>query len=273
MKIPKSFLHIIESNTRLIPMIGILLLAIAVPITLNLIEKNQDNRQQAAVSTQSLLSGQSCEELSGECVEENDANPAHSCFSVVLNGVESGCKSRNEVCCVKKNPTTENSTCLAESEENSCDYDYTKVTECEEEHGAGNCEMFEDLDCINNKVCFSVKTSSSVSPTVSPSPSTTISPSPDACEIGKDGKQYCCPVGSKKVGKTDNTFCPQCQKPGETYIWTAFECSLGNGSCSVPTDCENLENPCGQQTPVWECINNNSGTGKHCAHSCTPLTQ
>jgi hypothetical protein len=86
---------------------------------------------------------------------------------------------------------------------------------------------------------------------------------------------YECPAGSTQVGITSDTSCPICQTNGQQDRWTVAECSnLGGGAaptCSNATDdCKDLSHSCGEnESPVWQCKENSTGSAKHCAHTCT----
>jgi hypothetical protein len=287
MKIPKLFLHIFESNTRLIPVFGILLLAIAVPLTLNLIEQNQDNRQQAAENIVSIQNTTACQAISGECVREDSANPEFSCFAVEKNGTDNLCGHPNEVCCTQKNPTTENSTCEADGK--SCDYSYSTLQECEATQGVGNCEIFANLNCINNNKCFEIKNQST-----SPTPKTCqgqCHASQTVCESNNTGKlcvadtsSTCtqsgttcftvgtfpplgaaCPDGSGNYScgfGTPDTQCAVCSTNASctTNNYSIARCSSGP-SCSTDADCAGRPSSCpAGTTGVVNCVQNSCQT-------------
>ncbi len=247
MKISRVLSYLFESNTRVIPIIGVLLLAIAVPITLNVVQQNQDNRQQASgplVTTQDTVTApSSCAEAQGDCVREDNTKPEFSCFGVAKDDKTPLCNHPNLVCCIKKSPSQENSTCIAEGK--SCDY--KDVTECESSRGVGNCEEASNYTCINHNVCITV--SETASPSASPSPSQT------------PAKGELCPDGSSNFScgfATSDTHCPVCSPTSACTSdnYSIASCSSGGG-CTQDSDCAGLPVSCpAGTTGTVACVQN-----------------
>jgi hypothetical protein len=241
MKILKNFHHIIETNTRLIPIVGVILLAIAVPITLQVIEQNQDNRQQASgpISTLNTPVGttpMSCEEMGGTCEIEDPNNPEFSCFGVIKDGSDSRCSNAAHVCCIKKNPTVENSTCIDAGK--SCEYG--TISECENVAGIGNCKVDPDNTCVNTKLCIEI--GSSAGPAF-----------PARGEPCPDGStNFSCGFG------TSDTQCPVCSSNStcSSNNYSIASCSSGS-ACTADADCAGRPSSCpAGTTGVVSCVQN-----------------
>lgn len=274
-KLPQYF----SSNTKLIPLLGVLALLLALPLTLNLIEKNQDNRQLAApndelISVQQNKSNpdsESCESVNGRCETESEWANNQSIFAAASVDGTYHCPQKNgqnQVCIVQERANESNQTCDV-SAGYSCSY--RDLDHCTGDLGVENCENEPNARCHNGNACIKI---SEVSNSNTPS-------TPSNCSIASDGKMYCCPEGSTYCGKTSDSSCPVCVNAGQAcntgQRWSVAECSnLGGGaakSCNADTDCSNLPHQCTpEQTVVWQCINNSTSTGKHCVHSCTSFT-
>lgn len=238
MKIPKVLTHILESNTRIIPILGVLLLAIAVPITLNLIEQNQDNRQQAAQPPVSIQEDpavgvpESCADLGGQCIEEATyLSDRNSCFAGNVNG-DYTCAT-GSICCIQIDDDARNQTC--EGPGKTCDYN--SVQACESALGTGNCTLDQNSDCFNHNLCFDITNSSTVP---SPSPSQTQSQFPPLGAPCEDGSgNYSCGFG------TPDTQCPVCSPVAtcSTDNYSIARCS-GAAVCTEDADCANNPPSC-----------------------------
>lgn len=279
-KLPQYF----SSHTKVIPLLGVLALLLALPLTLNLIEQSQDNRQQAARNNEQFsiqqhspdpnVGRETCQSVGGRCETESEWAGNQSIFAAASVDGSLQCPQKNgqnQVCIIQERANESNQTCDT-SAGFSCDF--KDQNECAKSVGEENCESEPNARCQNGNACM--KISGSSAPTTPPSV-------PSNCSIASDGKQYCCPEGTTYCGKTSNTSCPLCVSAGQVCStgqrWSVAQCSnLGGGptaSCNTDTECSNsnLPHSCtAEQTVVWQCVNNNTSTGKHCVHTCTSFT-
>ncbi|HRN96016.1 MAG TPA: hypothetical protein PLD54_01050 [Candidatus Levybacteria bacterium] len=250
MKVSKLIAYIFESNTRIIPIVGILLLAITVPITLNVIEQNQDNRQQAAPfqSIQDEDPGANiisqCSDFQGaSCVTENDVQPEFSCFQKAESGIGVKCPAAGEICCIEKNVSMENSTCTDSGKK--CDYRFKDLKECEDAFGVGNCSIFPDLHCVNQNKCFEIASSA----TSQQCPGQCHS-NEQVCEDNNTGKD--CVANSSYTCSQTGTSCFDVKS---TYVPQGQPCpdKSGNFSCGFGTS----DTQCPVCSPVATCSTDN----------------
>lgn len=282
MKLPKVFAYILESNTRIIPILGILVLALALPITLNLIEYNQDTRQQAAppVSVQQQdgtgIPNSSCQDLGLECVDGSNWDE-QTCFGVDVGGAYA-CSAANQVCCLKKDVTLENQTCVGPGK--SCEYN--SITSCESAAGIGNCELDTVNRCFNRNLCMTIASSST--PQSCPGQ---CHASESVCESNNGGKDcsvdsaYTCsqsgttcfavgafpPLGAPCQDGSGNyscgfgtpdTQCPVCSTVASctSNNYSIASCSTGS-ACTSDSDCAGLPSSCpAGTTGSVSCIQN-----------------
>lgn len=253
MKISKVFTYFLESNTRIIPVLGVLVLALAVPITLNLIEQNQDNRQQASqppVSMQNNLDPgggggipETCADLGGQCINENQwASNPESCFAGNVN--ENYTCSTGSICCIQLDDDAKNQTC--EGTGKTCDYN--SIQACETAVGVGNCTLDSNSDCFNNNLCLNI-TNTSVTPSQSPSPSQ-FPPQGAPCPDGSSN--FSCGFG------TSDTQCPVCSPTSActSNNYSIASCSTGS-ACTTDADCTGRPSSCpAGTTGAVACIQN-----------------
>jgi hypothetical protein len=301
MQFPK---HWFSSYTHIIPLIGVLVLVIAVPFTIQMVFNEQDNRQQA-----SQVGQKTCAEVGGQCqlrsvwTQSSHTFSAASVYSAdytcptttdqnnpYICLVQSGALNSNYTCqppdgtCVNENSTT----CKSITAQFSCGSGSICCADAASSSPSpankscpGQC-WASDNDCAGNnpgKQCIRDTANQCLNATGQTDPGKTCYSVgvPPQCSTATDGKQYCCPSTSTKVGETDDTNCPVCQNLGESSRWSVAECSsLGGtpGSCNDPEkDCKSLPDSCKTgETAVWSCEQNAGNAGKHCAHDCTQFT-
>lgn len=141
---PKEFFL---ENSKFISILGVLVLAIVVPVTLSLVQQNQDNRQRAAEPEVSIIQSdpgaggsgsggtKTCGEVDGTCLLEELWNQSPDlCFGANVNK-EYKCESNNQVCCIAKDPPStttpvpSRAPCSDQSGSYSCGFS-TSDTQC-----------------------------------------------------------------------------------------------------------------------------------------------
>ncbi len=225
-KFPQYF----SSHTRVIPLLGVLTLLLALPLTLNLIKNNQDNRQQAASLNDQLSIQQNnpnpgvqsltCESVNGRCVTESEWASTQAIFAAASVDGTYACPQKggqNQVCIVQERANVSNQTCDV-SAGFTCDY--RGHDECEATLGVGNCEHEANARCHNGNLCMKISSSSN----------SNFPPLGSPCPDGSSN--FSCGYGSP------NTQCPVCSPTSScsTGNYTIQACS-GAGSCTNDPDC------------------------------------
>lgn len=265
---------ILSRHTRFIPLLGVLALVLAVPVTLNLIEQNQDNRQQAAtpddvVSVQQnpgAGGGATCESVNGTCIHGDEFLSTQYRFAAASTSNTYSCPESDHICLVQSLPTTENQTCTGQC--------HASATDCDTNNPGQQCTVDASGSCLaSGHTCFNVAPLDPVAST--------------NCSIAANGQEYCCPTGSTLCGSTSDTQCPLCVAQGGTctsgsqFSEAVCTADMGGGSQAScdPTTQQTIDASCsssvkgctgpGQAFDKWACEQNTEGTGSHCVSVCT----
>lgn len=217
---------ILSKHTRFIPLLGVLALVLTVPVTLSLIEQNQDNRQQAAVSDTVVSlqqttggTGNSCEPDYGKCIPGDEFLSTQYRFAAAATDATYSCPDPSHVCLVQSLPTTENQTCTGQC--------HASAADCDTNNPGQQCTVDASGSCLSSGYsCF----------TVSP-PTATFPPLGDPCSDGSGN--YSCGFG------TPDTQCPVCSPVAtcSTDNYSIASCS-GGGYCTQDVDCSNNPPSC-----------------------------
>lgn len=216
--------QMLSGHTRIIPILGVLALVLALPLTLSLLEQNQDNRQQAAGTEEQLFSqadpsasssATTCASVGGECVADSEWVNSQALFAAASVDGTYSCPRTGDVCVVQKRPTIENQTCTG-----SCDISSSM---CEANGGIVTSDT-----CHNKNLCCMVPSQ--------PEP-TTYPPLGSACSDGSGN--FSCGFG------TSDTGCPVCSPVADcsTGNYSILNCS-GTAVCTQDSDCANNPPSC-----------------------------